>query len=79
MNEEARIKLRETRRLMMADLEKSMLRGESPEDSIFYISFVRGSHCAISCPVLGDDKNTEGEGGKGKEPPPSPSVSGGNA
>ena len=28
MNEEARIKLRETRRLMMADLEKSMLRGE---------------------------------------------------
>ena len=36
MNEEARIKLRETRRLMMADLEKSMLRGKSPEDSIFY-------------------------------------------
>lgn len=36
MNEEARIKLRETRMLMMADLEKSMLRGKSPEDSIFY-------------------------------------------
>ena len=36
MNEEARIKLRETRRQMMADLEKSMLRGNSPEDSIFY-------------------------------------------
>lgn len=36
MNEAARIKLRETRRLMMADLEKSMLRGKSPEDSIFY-------------------------------------------
>ena len=36
MNEEARIKLRETRRLMMADLESSMLKGKSPEDSIFY-------------------------------------------
>lgn len=36
MNEESRIKLRETRRLMMADLEKSMLKGKSPEDSIFY-------------------------------------------
>ena len=36
MNEEARIKLRETRRLMMADLETSMLKGKSPEDSIFY-------------------------------------------
>ena len=36
MNEEARIKLRETRRLMMADLEKPMLKGKSPEDSIFY-------------------------------------------
>ena len=36
MNEETRIKLRETRRLMMAELEKSMLKGKSPEDSIFY-------------------------------------------
>ena len=36
MNEEKRIKLRETRRLMMADLESSMLKGKSPEDSIFY-------------------------------------------
>lgn len=36
MNEETRIKLRETRRLMMADLESSMLKGKSPEDSIFY-------------------------------------------
>ena len=36
MNEETRIKLRETRRLMMADLETSMLKGKSPEDSIFY-------------------------------------------
>lgn len=36
MNEEARIKLRETRRQMMADLESSMLNGKSPEDSIFY-------------------------------------------
>ena len=36
MNEEARIKLRETRRQMMADLETSMLKGKSPEDSIFY-------------------------------------------
>ena len=36
MNEETRIKLRETRRQMMADLESSMLKGKSPEDSIFY-------------------------------------------
>ena len=36
MNEETRIKLRETRRLMMADLETSMLKGKSLEDSIFY-------------------------------------------
>ena len=36
MYEETRIKLRETRRLMMADLENSMPKGESPEDSIFY-------------------------------------------
>lgn len=28
--------LRETRRLMMADLESSILKGKSPEDSIFY-------------------------------------------
>lgn len=36
MNEEARIKLRETRRMMMANLEKTMLKGKTPEDSIFY-------------------------------------------
>ena len=36
MNEEKRIKLGETRRQMMADLESSMLKGKSPEDSIFY-------------------------------------------
>ena len=36
MNGETRIKLRENRRLMMADLEKSMPKGESLEDSIFY-------------------------------------------
>lgn len=36
MTEETRIKLSETRRLMMADLESSMLKGKSPEDSIFY-------------------------------------------
>ena len=36
MNEEARIKLRETRRVMMADLESSMQKGKALEDSIFY-------------------------------------------
>ena len=36
MNEETRIILRETRRMMMANLEKTMLKGKSPEDSIFY-------------------------------------------
>ena len=36
MNEETRMKLREARKLMVADLESSMLKGKSPEDSIFY-------------------------------------------
>lgn len=36
MNEQTRIKLRETRMFMMADLERSMLKEKSPEDSIFY-------------------------------------------
>ena len=36
MNEEARIKLRETRRMMMANLEKTMLKGKTPKDSIFF-------------------------------------------
>ena len=36
MNEETRIKLRETRRQMMSNLETTMLKGKSPEDSIFY-------------------------------------------
>lgn len=36
MNEETRIKLIETLRQMMVDLESSVLKGNSPEDSIFY-------------------------------------------
>ena len=36
MNEEKRMKLRETRRQMMTDLETSKLKGKSLEDSIFY-------------------------------------------
>ena len=35
MNEEKRIILRETRRMMMANLEKTMLKGKTPEHSIF--------------------------------------------
>ena len=35
MNEETKIKLRETRRQMMANLEKTMLKGKTPEHSIF--------------------------------------------
>ena len=46
MNEEAGIKLRETRRLMMADLEKSMLKEKTPEDSIFFY------HSTEDCIVL---------------------------
>ena len=46
MNEETRIKLRETRMLMMADLETSKLKGKSPEDSIFYY------HSSEDCIVL---------------------------
>ena len=36
MNEQAKLKLRETRRLMMTNLEETMLKGKSPEDSVFY-------------------------------------------
>ena len=36
MNENVKAKLRETRRLMMAKLEETMLKGKSPEDSVFY-------------------------------------------
>lgn len=36
MNENIKAKLRETRRLMMAKLEETMLKGKSPEDSVFY-------------------------------------------
>ena len=46
MNEETRIKLRETRRLMMADLEKLMLKGKTPEDIILYY------HSSEDCIVL---------------------------
>ena len=46
MTEETRIKLRETCRQMMANLESSMLKGKSPEDSIFYY------HSSEDCIVL---------------------------
>ena len=36
MNEETKQKLRETRKQMMNKLEETMLRGKSPEDSVFY-------------------------------------------
>ena len=36
MNENIKTKLRETRRLMMANFEETMLKGKSPEDSVFY-------------------------------------------
>ena len=36
MNENIKAKLRETRRLMMANFEETMLKGTSPEDSVFY-------------------------------------------
>ena len=36
MNENIKAKLRETRRLMMTNLEETMLKGKSPEDSVFY-------------------------------------------
>ena len=36
MNENIKAKLRETRRLMMAKLEETMLKWKSPEDSVFY-------------------------------------------
>ena len=34
--ENIKAKLRETRRLMMANFEETMLKGKSPEDSVFY-------------------------------------------
>ena len=36
MNEDTKMKLRETRRQMMNKLEETMLKGKSPEDSVFY-------------------------------------------
>ena len=36
MNEETKQKLRETRKQMMNKLEDTMLKGKSPEDSVFY-------------------------------------------
>ena len=36
MNEEKKIKQRETRRQMMINLEETMLKGNTPEDSLFY-------------------------------------------
>ena len=36
MNEETKQKLRETRKQMMNKLEETMLKGKSPEDSVFY-------------------------------------------
>lgn len=79
MNEEAGIKLRETRRLMMADLESSMLKGKSPEDSIFYYHSSEDRILLSHTLFWVMTKSLKGEGGKGKEPPPYPSVSGGNA
>lgn len=36
MNEEKKIKQRETRRQMMINLEETMLKGKTPEDSLFF-------------------------------------------
>ena len=36
MNEKTKQKLRETRRQMMNMFEETMLKGKSPEDSVFY-------------------------------------------
>lgn len=36
MNEETKQKLRETRKQMMNKFEETMLKGKSPEDSVFY-------------------------------------------
>ena len=36
MNQDTKTKLRETHRQMMTNLEETMLKGKSPEDSIFY-------------------------------------------
>ena len=66
MNEETRMKLRETRRQMMADLESSMLKGKTPEDSIFYYHSSEDrivlSH-ALFCVMI---KSLKGKVAKGK-------------
>ena len=36
MNQDTKTKLRETHRQMMTNLEETMLKGKSPEDSVFY-------------------------------------------
>lgn len=66
MNEEARIKLRETRRLMMADLESSMLKGKSPEDSIFYYHSSEGRIVLSHALFWVMTKSLKGKVAKGK-------------
>ena len=54
MNEEARIKLRETRRQMIANIEETLLKGKSPEDSVFfYHSSVLSISALLACAEIG--------------------------
>lgn len=77
MTEEARIKLRETRSLMMADLESSMLKGKSPEDSIFYYHSSEDRIVLSHALFWVMTKSLKGEVTEEKESPPYPSVLGG--
>ena len=52
MNEETKQKLRETRKQMMNKLEETMLKGKSPEDSVFYYHSSE-DRIVLSCLILG--------------------------
>ena len=63
MNEETKQKLRETRKQMMNKLEETMLKGKSPEDSVFYYHSSE-DRIVLSCLILDNDSISEREGGE---------------
>ena len=54
MNNMKTEKLRETRRQMIANIEETLLKGKSPEDSVFYYhSSVLSISALLACAEIG--------------------------
>ena len=79
MNQDTKTKLRETHRQMMTNLEETMLKCKSPEDSIFYYHSSENRIVLSHALFWDDDSITKREGGKGEEHAPHPSVPRGDA